>query len=334
MGDEEGKADYRMKLADDIAESQMANCRMYENKYPEVDDLVTVQVKSIAEMGAYVSLLEYHNIEGMILLSELSRRRIRSINKLIRVGRQEIVVVLRVDKDKGYIDLSKRRVSPEDVARTEEKFNKSKAVHSIMRHVSETCGADVEQLYTQFGWPLYKKYGHAYEAFKRCVASDAEADALVSEYGLSAEIKDALVKNIRRRLTPQPVKMRADVEVTCFSYEGVDAVRESLLAAQKVGNEETPVKIKLVAPPLYVMTTTVLEKEMGVELLNKAIEVAKEEITKRKGAILVKVTPRITSDREDRMLANMISDMDAENQGDGDKDDDDDDDEDDEDDEE
>lgn len=32
------------------------------------------QVKSIAEMGAYVSLLEYDNKEGMILLSELSRR--------------------------------------------------------------------------------------------------------------------------------------------------------------------------------------------------------------------------------------------------------------------
>jgi hypothetical protein len=35
-------------------------------------------------MGAYVSLLEYNGIEGMILLSELSRRRIRSITKLIK----------------------------------------------------------------------------------------------------------------------------------------------------------------------------------------------------------------------------------------------------------
>ena len=74
------------------------------------------QVRSIAEMGAYVSLLEYGGIEGMILLSELSRRRIRSVQKLIKVGRQEPVMVLRVDKEKGYIDLSKRRVSPEDLA--------------------------------------------------------------------------------------------------------------------------------------------------------------------------------------------------------------------------
>ena len=61
-----------------------------------------VNVQSIEEMGAYVHLLEYNNIEGMILLSELSRRRIRSINKLIRVGRSECVVVIRVDKDKGW----------------------------------------------------------------------------------------------------------------------------------------------------------------------------------------------------------------------------------------
>jgi len=142
---------------------------MYEARYPAADDLVVVQVKNVAEMGAYVSLLEYDNIEGMILLSELSRRRIRSINKLIRVGRTEIVVVLRVDKEKGYIDLSKRRVSPEDILKAEEKFNKSKAVHSIMRHVSETCHVRLEDIYNQFGWDLYKRFGHAYDAFKLMV---------------------------------------------------------------------------------------------------------------------------------------------------------------------
>lgn len=77
------------------------SCRFYEKKFPDKDEVVMVNVRSIAEMGAYVSLLEYDNIEGMILLSELSRRRIRSINKLIRVGRNEAVMVLRVDQDKG-----------------------------------------------------------------------------------------------------------------------------------------------------------------------------------------------------------------------------------------
>ena len=71
----------------------------------------------------------------MILRSEFSRRRIRSVNKLIRVGRNEVVAVLRVDNEKGYIDLSKRRVSPEDVLKCEDKFNKSKAVREFFAYI-------------------------------------------------------------------------------------------------------------------------------------------------------------------------------------------------------
>ena len=46
----------------------MSQCRFYEKKFPEIDDVVVVNVRSIADMGAYVHLLEYNNIEGMILL--------------------------------------------------------------------------------------------------------------------------------------------------------------------------------------------------------------------------------------------------------------------------
>src|ERR1700760_890516 len=108
-------------------------------------------------MGAYVKLLKYNNIDGMILLSELSRRRIRSIQKLVRVGRNEVVVVLRVDKEKGYIDLSKRRVSTEDILKCEERFAKAKTVHSIMRNIAEKTQQDLEKLYEKLAWPLYKK---------------------------------------------------------------------------------------------------------------------------------------------------------------------------------
>ena len=76
-------------------------CRFYNHRYPKLDDVVMVNVRSIAELGAYVSLLEYDDTEGMIMLSELSRRRIRSINKLVRIGLNECAVVIRVDEEKG-----------------------------------------------------------------------------------------------------------------------------------------------------------------------------------------------------------------------------------------
>lgn len=141
-------------------------CRYYENQFPEPEEVVMVNVTQIGEMGAYVTLMEYDNIEGLILLSELSRRRIRSINKLVRVARTEIVMVLRVDKEKGYIDLSKRRVDPEDVVKCEERYNKAKAVHSVLGNVANNKGVSLESLYQKIGWPLYRKYGHAYDAFK------------------------------------------------------------------------------------------------------------------------------------------------------------------------
>jgi len=296
---------------DEISErsSTVANCRMYEQKYPEVDDLVVVEVKSIEEMGAYVALKEYNDIEGMILLSELSRRRIRSINKIIRVGRLEVVVVLRVDKEKGYIDLSKRRVSDEDIAKCEEKYNKSKAVHSIMRHVAETVHMDLEELYSKIAWPLYRKYGHAYDAFKLSISDSTILQGL----NLEAATLDAVLKHTKRRLTPQPVKVRADIEVTCFRYEGIDAIKAALTKGEETSTPEAPVKIKLVAPPLYVAVTTAIHKDTGIQALTNAIEAVKKEISKSKGEITVKVAPRPVHERDERELANLLEKLEREN---------------------
>jgi len=283
---------------------------MYEKKYPDLDDLVVVIVKNVGEMGAYVALLEYNGIEGMILLSELSRRRIRSINKLIRVGRTEVVVVLRVDQEKGYIDLSKRRVSPEDIVKCEEKYNKSKAVHSIMRHVSETCKVRLEELYQQFGWDLYKRFGHAYDAFKLIVS---QPDKVLTQYDLRADVHKALLQNICRRLTPQAIKIRADLEVTCFSKQGIDAIKIALRAAEALSTKEMPVKIKLVAPPLYVMMTTTLNKDKGIALLNEACRQISESIKTKGGDLNIKTEPRAVSERDDRLLNALMETLEKQN---------------------
>jgi len=55
--------------------------------------------------------------------------------------------------------------------------------------------------------------------------------------------KKILVNNIRRRLTPQAVKCRADVEVACYGYEGVDAVKAALREGLSASTEEMPVKV-------------------------------------------------------------------------------------------
>ena len=69
----------------------------------------------------------------------------------------------------GYIDLSKRRVSPDDIAKCEERYNKSKAVHTIMSHIAMKLDKPLEPLFETIAWPLAKKYGHAADAFRLAV---------------------------------------------------------------------------------------------------------------------------------------------------------------------
>ncbi|KAH6916191.1 translation initiation factor eIF2 alpha subunit [Coprinopsis sp. MPI-PUGE-AT-0042] len=345
--------------------------RYYEGKYPEVDELVMVQVRQIAEMGAYVKLLEYDNIEGMILLSELSRRRIRSVQKLIRVGRNEVVVVLRVDKEKGYIDLSKRRVSPEDIVKCEERYMKSKAVASILRHVASkipSYGADgqvltgnpdrdaadretkraarrarqamktggevaeedaqaavqveneqinqagpggqneeerLEMLYDTIAWPLGKQYGHPYDAFKLALT---EPDVAFSQLPnpVPKETLDILKATIARRLTPQPIKLRADIELTCYTPAGIDAIKKALRAGEKQSTEAVPIKAKLVAPPLYVLSTNATDKYAAVERLEKSIEAIQSTVEGMGGNLVVKMKPKAVSETEEQDLAQLM----------------------------
>eukprot|EP01018_Ginkgo_biloba_P007163 Gb_18281 [translate_table: standard] len=113
--------------------------------------VIMIQVKKIADMGANVSLLEYNNIKGMILFSKLSHHHIYSVSSLIKVGLQEPVMVLRVDKDKGYTDLSKCKVSKKDIQFCKERYNKSKLMHLIMWHVAKTMELNLKDLYIHVG---------------------------------------------------------------------------------------------------------------------------------------------------------------------------------------
>jgi translation initiation factor 2 subunit 1 len=70
--------------------------------------------------------------------------------------------------------------------------------------------------------------------------------------------------------------------VSCYTSEGIDAIKEALLAGENAGTAEAPVKIKLIAPPLFVVTCTTLDKDFGIALLKRAIEVVETTI-KAKG---------------------------------------------------
>ncbi len=58
---DDGETDYK--------NSELVNCRYYKKKLPDKDEIVAVVTTDIKELGAYVRLLEYNDIEGFIMLS-------------------------------------------------------------------------------------------------------------------------------------------------------------------------------------------------------------------------------------------------------------------------
>ncbi|CAI7844702.1 unnamed protein product [Closterium sp. NIES-53] len=109
------------------------------------------------------------------------------------------------------------------------------------------------------------------------------------------DVKANLIANIRRRMTPQPLKIRADIELKCFHYDGVLHIKDAMRRAEQEGEEDCAVRIVLVAPPLYVLTTFTLAKDKGIAVLERAIRAASEEIDKHKGKLTVKEAPRAVS---------------------------------------
>lgn len=77
---------------------------------------------------------------------------------------------------------------------------------------------------------------------------------------MSKAVRTALLTTIGRRLTPQPIKLRADIELTCFTPAGIDAIKDALKAGEGVSSATVPIKAKLVAPPFYVLGTNATDR--------------------------------------------------------------------------
>lgn len=127
----------------------------------------------------------------------------------------------------------------------------------------------------------------------------------------SAVVKDELISHINKRLTPPPTKVRADIEVTCFGYDGIDAVKDALRAAEAVSPQ---VKVKLVAPPLYVLTNHCLDKTQGVKLLEEAIEKVQEKIKSSGGSCVIQMAPKAVTEQDDADLQALMEKRERENQ--------------------
>ena len=45
-------------------------------------------------------------------------------------------------------------------------------------------------------------------------------------------------------MIPEPVKIRADFKLTCYKFQGIDAIRAALIEGEKFSTDDIQIKVK------------------------------------------------------------------------------------------
>lgn len=131
-------------------------------QWPEVGDLVIATIETVTDYGAYAKLDEYEK-RGLLHVSEISSSWIRNIRDFVREGQKVVLKVLRVDHEKGHIDLSLRRVTKRERIDKVLLWKKERKAEALLHGVAEKVGLTSDEIYQKTGPAIEAKYD-LYEA--------------------------------------------------------------------------------------------------------------------------------------------------------------------------
>ena len=167
----------------------------HKPEWPESGDLVIATIESVMDYGAYANLDEY-NKRGFLHISEISSARIRNLHDFIRERQKIVLKVLRVDLDKGHIDLSLRRVTKRERIEKIKVWKKDRKGEVLLRTVAEKLGLPVDEVYQKAGVILEQNDG-IYEGFEKALKEGPEA---LTKLGIPEDIAKAFGQIAEERL--------------------------------------------------------------------------------------------------------------------------------------
>lgn len=262
----------------------LMDTRTYENFYPIIGDVTIVLVKEIIEMGAYVHLLEFDKTQGMIMISEISRRKIRSLNKLIKIGKTEVVMIIRVDYEKGYIDVSKRQILGNEIYYMEKKWAYSKNVNSLINHLSKCLVLDCEDSKLRWLWLLFRKHGHAIKGIKKITRIPIKIFATLDIFQNESSM---LLKILKKKIIKTSNNISVEFELFIFSKNGTKLIKNLILKKTNVFKPKQ-IEVRLIVPPVYVITFLNEKKKTGIKIMINLLSNISEYVKRKKGTLTIK----------------------------------------------
>ncbi|RUP48831.1 translation initiation factor 2, alpha subunit [Jimgerdemannia flammicorona] len=142
---------------------------------------------------------------------------------------------------------------------------------------------------------------------------------------MTPEVREELLNNIKRRMTPQPVKIRAreydrliacvELDVRCTGIDGVEAIKSSLAAGEACSTDEVPIKVTYLAAPYYVLTADALDKKQGFDAMERALNEIKNTLEQyRWSRFKIEKEAKLVSETDDRDFAALMAKAEKENE--------------------
>lgn len=245
----------------------------HRREWPEKDELVMGTVKEVFSQGAYISLDEYGDKEGMVHISEITSGWVKNIRRHVKEGQKAVCRVLKVDEDKEHINLSIRRVKDNQRRWKSEQWKRERKAENLLDQAAKRVGSDLDTAYEKIGHPLQDESDDIYSVFEEAAVRGREV--LEGYLDVDEEWIDSLMDLIETSVEPPEVEVKGFVDLRSLSSDGVKVVSSALQEArEQVSSPEVEVEVKYIGSPTYSLRVTAPDYKKAEKALREASEVA------------------------------------------------------------
>lgn len=195
-------------------------------EFPNEGELVMCTVKKVFNQGAIVNLDEYNNKEGLLHITEISLRWVKNIRDYVKEDQKVVLKVINVNRERGHIDLSLRRVSDSERRLKLTDVKKKLREKKFIEFLAKNLNIEIEELYKKLD-VLAEKFGTIYLGMEEISKNNEIAEIL----DLDTNTKEKLIQLINENIKPKVVKISGYLSIVCYEGNGVEIIKECLRRA-------------------------------------------------------------------------------------------------------
>ena len=246
--------------------------------FPDESELVTCTVTGIQYNSVFVKLDEY-NMQGMIHISEISPGRIRNIRDYVKIGKVIVCVVLRVNRERGHIDLSLRRVNMGQRRKKLEQMKLEQKAEKIVEFVAKSEKTDFKQLYNKIMVAIADEYESLAEYFEDFIADRAKLE----KTALPKKTLTLLEEIIRQRIKLPVVGINGVFTINAFEADGIDNIKIALKKVVSIDKDN--IKLTYLGAGRYELNIIAPDYKKAEDILARSKDIIEETLGKLKGTI-------------------------------------------------